>query len=183
MKLKSPIIIVGFSILIGILAAFVSFLPKIAVVKSEHEMKGNKQELSVLLSQTEYWKTLFFSAPDSSRRFLQIGNKRGVNSGFKWFSKWEGDGAFHLKLITEDSVFFEMITDNGQFREKGKLYFQQKDSLIKVVWIDSLDISTSLFSRIAAKKEGFTKRMEVQNTEVLKNLDKIVLDAKNRGAN
>ena len=183
MKIKAPIVIVGFSILIALFLAYVSFLPKVVVVKSKLEIKATQEELLNYLSQTNSWKDWFFIVPDSSRRFLQIGHKGGVEAGIKWFSKLEGDGALQLKFLSKDSISYDMITDNNQFREKGKMYFKSMDSLTTITWLDSLDVSTSLFSRIAAKNESFASRMEVNNLMILQNLAKQFNNAKNRGAN
>ena len=187
MKIKSPIIIIVFSLLVGLCAVLISFLPKIVVVHSAYEIKASQQEVSVFLSKADTWKKWFFVNADPSRRYLKIGADTSLNSGFKWFSKLEGDGALQIKQVTKDSISYEMISDNNQFREKGRFYLKVKenntDPMTLITWVDSLDVSTSLFSRFQAKNEGFVKRMEIKNVELLKNMEKQINYAKNWGAN
>lgn len=178
MKAKAPIIIVVFSILIGLLAVGVSFLPKIVVVKTQYQLKPDREVVIRELSAAQVWKNSLILQYDSAAKFIDITAKNGGKPGFKWFSKKLGDGAFQIKNITADSLTYEMISDNNQFREKGVFYFLESGSVCEIKWMDTLDISTSLISRISAKNEKFIKRLEKQNQVILSSLEQNISQTK-----
>lgn len=171
---KGPVILIGFSILLLIFMAWVSTLPDIIalenqVVFSSESNTGNKVQSA--LSSAENWKTRLFLNPDSKVRFMPL------KDGFKWFSDEEGDGALALSQKENDTISYQLITDNGQFRNRGVYFFDSSNGETTLTWRDTLDVSTSFFARLSAKEEKFKVRISDKNQRDLEQVIKDVLTA------
>jgi hypothetical protein len=174
MKTKGAVVIVVFSILVIVLMGLVSLLPNTVELEAKYEYSNSKKEVLDFLSTTEHWKDWLFYVPKGELKYLQNGPKEGVGSSFKWFHDKEGDGVIEIKGMSSNGLTYELITDNGLFRERGSFVLSKKAGKTQVVWQDTLDVSTSLFGRWAAKEEGFAQRLNKKNRSVLVKIDSLM---------
>jgi hypothetical protein len=179
MKGKGPIIVVVFSLLIAVFMAFVSLLPNTLELESNHVFNNSKEEIIDYLATSENWKNWLFFVPKSELEYIQNGPQNGEGAGFKWFSNDEGDGVIEIIKVSNTSVSYEMVTDNGQFRERGTFIVKEKGTKAMVTWQDTLDVSTSLFGRWAARTEGFARRINKKNLSTLIKIDSLLNDSRN----
>lgn len=171
---KGPVFLIGFSLIVVVFMGWVSLLPDAVALKSEYHFQHDKLAVKNYLSSSENWKQWLFSTWDPDMKFIQNGPLVGNGAGFKWFSKLEGDGAVEIKYVTNDSLVYELISDKGMFRERGQFVFEQMEEGTKVVWTDTLDVSTSFFARLAARKENFTLNINAKNKSTLQKMDSLM---------
>ncbi len=174
MKTKGAVVIVVFSILVIVLMSLVSLLPDTVELETKYEYRNSKKEVWDFLSTTDHWKDWLFYVPKGELKYLNNGPKKGIGSSFKWFHDKEGDGVIEIKSMTSNALTYELITDNGLFRERGSFVLSNKGGKTQVLWQDTLDVSTSLFGRWAAKDEDFAQRINDKNWGVLVKIDSLI---------
>jgi len=152
----------------------VSLLPNTVELESKHNFSNSKKEIIGYLSTSENWKDWLFLVPKSEVKYIQNGPQQGEGAGFKWFNTREGDGVIEIKRVRENSITYELVTDNGQFRERGSFVLNENNKGVVVVWQDTLDVSTNIFARWAANSEGFAKRINEKNLSTLVKIDSLL---------
>lgn len=180
MKGKGPVFIVLFSLFIGAGVVLVSFLPELVISECQHEYKESPQELSTYFSTSDNWKDWLFYLPKEEKKYIQNGPLQGKGASFKWFCDKEGDGVVEITAVSKESVNYQLVTDNGQFRNRGRFLFKKGVLNTKVVWQDTLDVSTSVFARWAARKGSFEDRITAKNKSVLNKIENLIKGGKNR---
>ena len=170
MKGKGPVILILITLLLVLLIAGVSFLPKMVVVESQVKITASAGEIRTFLAYPKNWDLWFFSPEDVDRKYMTMGKERGVGAGLKWFSEREGDGALEIKYLEKERVNYDLISDNNQFRSKGGFSMVEDRDTILLTWHDTLDLSTSLLARWNAKDSALVQHLSVQNTALLNRL-------------
>ena len=171
---KGPIAVVVLSVTVMIIMGLISMLPTTVVLESTHSFTVSQEKVNSYFTNPERWKEWLINGDDSSIKFLQNGPSVGDGAGYKWFSDIQGDGAIEIKVLSKISVGYELVTDNGQFRERGSFIFKSNVESNKVVvtWQDTLDVSTNFHARYAANKDGFTDRLNNKNKKILEGIEK-----------
>ena len=177
MKQKGPIFIVSVSLAIGAFMLFVATLPKTVNVQTEMNSENSKEEILSYLSTSENWKDWLFYIPKSELRYIQNGPLRGKGAGFKWFHENEGDGVIEIVDVLEDRVVYQLVTDNGQYRDKGSFVVKDNEGKTAIVWEDTLDVSTNLYARWSARNESFGFRLGLKNFSTLVKIDSLMLNS------
>lgn len=176
MKQKAPIFIVVVSLVIGAFMLLVATLPKTVNIQSEINSKNSKEEILSYLSTSENWKDWLFYIPKTEIRYIQNGPLQGKGAGFKWFHENEGDGVIEIVDVKADRVVYQLVTDNGQYRDKGSFFLKESDGKTTIVWQDTLDVSTNLYARWAANSESFGVRLGNKNLGTLKKIDSLIIE-------
>lgn len=169
---KGPVILIGFSMLVLIFMAWVSTLPDIIPIENKVVFPteaNTERKVQTALADSENWKKRLFLNLDSKVRFMPL------KDGYKWFSDEEGDGALALNQKENDTISYQLITDNGQFRNRGVYFFDYSKGETTLTWRDTLDVSTSFFARWSAKDEKFKLRITDKNQRDLEQLINEVL--------
>lgn len=171
MQTKLALGMVVFSLLIGGLALYISFLPELVYVQVETNVNKEDHEVDEYLSNPANWENWIVGDIDLIERSMVVKNESGDSLILKWWSKEIGDGA--LELLSVDSVRntirYQMVTDNALYREKGELLWEKTIGGTKIVWKDTLDISTNLTSRWMAG-DGLEEMVESGNQNMLNQL-------------
>lgn len=154
--------------------AFVSLLPNTVELETKYHYQNSKEEIINYLSTSENWKDWLFYVPKDEIKYIQNGPQDGEGAGFKWFSPKEGDGVIEIKHVHENSITYELVTDNGRFRERGIFLMKENEGKTTVIWQDTLDVSTNLFARWAANSNAFAKRINEKNLSTLVKIDSLL---------
>lgn len=153
---------------------FVSMLPNTVELESKYHFNHSQEQVVSYLSTSENWKNWLFYVPKNELEYIQNGPEKGDGSGFKWFNTQEGDGVLEIKKVLENSIAYELVTDDGNFRERGVFLIDGNDTNTVVIWQDTLDVSTNLFARWAADNEGFSDRINKKNLSTLHKIDSLM---------
>ena len=170
MKGKGPVVLIAFTLIVAITVGFISFLPKTLVIESEVKINASAGEIRSFLAYPKNWDLWFFLPEDQDRKYMTMGAERGVGAGLKWFSEKEGDGALEIKYIEKEKINYDLISDNNQFRSKGGFSMVEDRDTMLVTWNDTLDVSTSIVARWAARDSSFALQLAKNNTEILERL-------------
>ncbi len=171
---KGPIAVVVLSIIVMVVMGLISMLPTTVVLESTHSFSVSKEKLNSYFSSPELWKIWLINSEDPSIKFLQNGPVTGDGAGYKWFSDIQGDGAIEITVLSESRIGYELVTDNGQFRERGSFIFKTDTQLnsIAVTWQDTLDVSTNFHARYAANNDTFAGQLNTKNKKILRGIEK-----------
>lgn len=172
MHKKSVIILVIGSILIGLIAIYISFLPKLIPVTVSQKCSVNIPDAKLYLDTPTNWINWMVQPQNKVDKVQNVKNQTGTGAVGKWWSEKLGDGAIEILTISDSSINYQLISDNNSFRERGKLIFKSINSLnndsITITWLDTLDISTSLPARWQA--ETIKKHISSGNSKMLNQL-------------
>ena len=75
-----------------------------------------------------------------------------------------------IKYIEKEKINYDLISDNNQFRSKGGFSMVEDRDTMLVTWNDTLDVSTSIVARWAARDSSFALQLAKNNTEILERL-------------
>lgn len=177
MRNKSAIALFGMSGLLVLFATYASLLPDVIASKAEIEIKASSTEIITFLKKAENWADFAFADEvkhNGKWRIMLSGKESGEGSVLKWFSDKIGDGGLEIKRVNADTLIFERISDNNAFRDRGYFSFAQNDSVTKVSFLDSLDLSTNFMARYEAQDDTYLPKIDSNNLEMLKRLKTVI---------
>jgi len=169
MHKKSVIILVISSILIGLAAIYISFLPKLIPISVNQSSLVPKNEIKLFLDTPTNWISWMVQPASKIKKVHNVANQTGTGAVGKWWSDELGDGAIEILAISDTTINYQLISDNNNFRERGKLIFKQTtENEVNITWLDTLDISTSLPARWQAS--SIQNHIETGNQKMLNQL-------------
>jgi len=169
MHKKSVIVLVIGSIIIGLIAIYISFLPKLIPITVSQKSSVSISNIKFYLDTPTNWINWMVQPQNKIEKVQNVKNQTGTGAVGKWWSESLGDGAIEILTISDTSINYQLISDNNNFRERGKITFNHfnNDSLT-ISWFDTLDISTSLPARW--QSESIKEHIRYGNSIMLKQL-------------
>lgn len=166
MQIKFIIATIIISLVIASLAIYTSFLPKLVATEVEIEVDYSSDKIYKYLNNVENWGGWIVGSPKDIDKMQFSGKLEGEGAVLKWWSKKLGDGALELLNVSDSFVCYQMISDNNIFRQKGVVFWKENISGSKIIWRDTLDISTNLMGRWSAG-ENFSNSIKNANKKYL----------------
>lgn len=172
MKSKKVIIsVMVFSLLLLFITLGGVFADEVIETETTIQIDQSQQEVLKYLNQPENWLDWMWLNQDESIVTESTGKIQGEGAGVLWKSKTAGKGGLKLTKVEGDSaIFYELISDDQQFKEKGNIRLSSDGNKTDLVYQVQMDISGNIKARYISYLKDYGKEFAFYQNEMLKQL-------------
>lgn len=175
MKGKSAIVIFGVvSVIILFFVLGATFSDQVIEVKIKKSYA--KSSVRDSLNSPQFWNKWIWNFDDPSSKVEYFKVKSGKGSGLVRKSGRSGKSGFKILSSNNDSLTYELVTDDQRFVERGVFYFKIADDSTLVVWENEIDFTRNILARYKSYWTDYSNAFESYQALQLENLDSLLYE-------
>lgn len=178
MKGKSAILFFGvISLLILVFVFGSTFSDKKVQIDLAEQFRNDIVRDS--LNSPYFWNKWVWNYDDPTAKIEYLKVDSGEGAGVVRKSRMTGKSGFKILSSNDDSLVYELVTDDQRFVERGVFYFYGESDGIKVKWINEIDFTRNVLARYKSYWTDYKSVFEKYQLDQLKSLDSLVYEKAN----
>lgn len=132
------------------------------------------------LNSPYFWNRWIWNFEDPSAKIEFLKNDSGIADGIVRKSKLTGKSGFKVLYSDDDSLVYELVTDDQRFVERGAFYFYGEPDGLKLKWKNEIDFTRNVLARYKSYWTDYKTIFEQYQLSQLRSLDSLVYEKTNK---